>query len=110
MRAVILRGILQKPGRTRQIKNQRKVMNKRKMKKGVRVGKAKMRRNRTKRLIRKGRKKRPTRRKRTKRNQDLGNSIYRYIYINIKQLLPYVKPVFICSCEIPRVGMTPCQS
>lgn len=78
MRAVILRGILQKPGRTRQIKNQRKMMNKRKMKKGVRVGKAKMRRNRTKRLIRKGKKKRPTRRKRTKRNQDLGNSIYIY--------------------------------
>lgn len=110
MRAVILRGILQKPGRTRQIKNQRKMVKKRKMKKGVRVGKAKMRRNRTKRLIRKGRKKRPTRRKRTKRNQDLGNFIYTYIYINIKQLLPYVKPVFIYSCEMPRVGMAPCQS
>lgn len=75
MRAVILMQTLQKPGRTRQIRNLRKMVKKRKMRKGVKVGKAKMRRNRTKSLIRKGKKRRPTRRKKTKRNQDLGNSV-----------------------------------
>jgi len=74
MRAVILMGTLQKPGRTRQIRNPRKMMKMRKMRKGrIKLGKAKMRRKRIKSLIRKGKKRRPTRKKKTKRNQDLGN-------------------------------------
>lgn len=76
MKAVILMGTLQKPGRTRQIRNPGKMMKRRKMRKEVKVGKAKMRRNKTKSLIRKGKKRRLTRRKKTKRNQDLGNSVF----------------------------------
>lgn len=73
MRPVILIWTLKKPGRIRQIRNPRKMMKKRKMRKGVKVGKVKMRRKGTKRLIKKGKKRRPTRRKKTKRNQDQGN-------------------------------------
>lgn len=73
MKPVILIWNLQKPGRIRQIRNPRKMMKKRKMRKGVKAGKVKMRRKGTKSLIKKGKKRRPTRRKRTKRNQDQGN-------------------------------------
>lgn len=80
MRPVILIWNLQKQERTRQIRNPRKMMKKRKMRKGVKMGRVKMRRKWTKRLIKKGKKRRPTRRKKTKRNQDQGNEVIFFSY------------------------------
>lgn len=81
MRPVILIWSLQKPGRIKQIKNPRKMMKKMKMRKGVKVGKVKVRRKGTKSLTKKGKKRRPTRRKKTKRNQDQGNCLVFFLTI-----------------------------